>query len=373
MRILTLSNCDLVRSQGSGYVIMQYADGLRDLGHQVDLVSPQESILWPKCQKARSLRLAFGMWRKAATLVKMLKPDVVEFYGGEAWLATDRLSRVEHRPYKIVAHSNGLEPFVDETLALAGVYNTADGKPPRWYQGKLRLPVAKAFTRADAIVTVSQPEADYAVRRQFRPPERVLAIDNALGADFLDQPFIPERPKTIGYCGSWIARKGVALLATDLRRVLEERPDWRVHLVGVGSDFRPEEYFPAAVCGRIAVTGFVSDKNELRAIYGSWAIAVMPSIYESFGLVAAEAMACGCALVANRTGFAAELREGEHALLLAEPQPPHLYAAVMRLVKEASLRREIAAKGWLRVQGLRWSENISKLEAFYLRLSNLGP
>lgn len=365
LSVATFSNSPLVETQGSGYVIQNFARNLAALGHDVTVAGPENCIVFPKFNKAKSLRLALGMWRTALNHVKTTEPDIVEFYGGEAWLATDRLARIRDRRFKIVAHSNGIEPFVDETLRRHGIHNTADGGPPRWYQGRMRFPVGRAFSKADAVVTVSQPEADYVVDRGLQPPERVLAINNALPEEFIGRDFRPERPKRIGFCGSWLARKGVGLLARDMAVALREAPDWTLHLVGVGSEFQARTHFPADLLPRIEVTAFVGDKAELRRIYDSWAIALMPSIYESFGLVAAEAMACGCALVAGRTGFAATLGHEHDSLLLPEPESPHLTQAVLRLMGDEPLRRRIAAAGWQRVQTLRWTDSIAKLEAFY--------
>jgi glycosyltransferase involved in cell wall biosynthesis len=257
---------------------------------------------------------------------------------------------------------------VDETLNRHGLHNTANGLPPKWYQGRVRFPSEKAFTRADAVVTVSQPEADFVVRQMYQPVERVLGIDNALTSEFLDHPFIAERPKVIGYCGTWLARKGVELIARDVARVLRTAPEWSLHLVGVGREFNAADHFPADLLPRITVTGFVADKIALRSLYQSWSIALMPSIYESFGLVAAEAMACGCALVANRTGFAASLVHESEALLLDSPHTPALQIAVQRLMENETLRRRIAENGWRRVQRLSWDESIAAIESFYLRL-----
>ena len=41
MRIVTLSNCPLVESQGAGYVVLRYARALRSLGHAVELAGPE--------------------------------------------------------------------------------------------------------------------------------------------------------------------------------------------------------------------------------------------------------------------------------------------------------------------------------------------
>ena len=349
-------------------MITNFARGLAMRGHRVKILEPKDCILMPGAGKARSLRLAIGMWRRSHEVVKQFRPDIVEFYGAEAWLATDRLSLQPNRRFKLVAHSNGIEPLVAETLRRHGVYNTGSGGAPKWYQGRIRFPIERAFDRADAIVTVSQPEAHYVLKRGFQPADRILAIDNALPEDFLSQPLVTERPKTIGYCGSWLARKGVSLLASDLTSVLREAPEWKLHLVGVGKDFQAGDHFPEDVVPRIQVTAYVTDKAAQRRIYQSWAIALMPSIYESFGLVAAEAISCGCALVASRTGFAATLADGHEALLLPEPASPHLANGIFRLIRDEPLRRRLAQTGWQRVQSLRWEESISTLEAFYLQI-----
>lgn len=368
MRILTISNCEANETQGSGYVVANFCRGMAGRGHLVMHCGPGEVMMFPALSKARSLRLAFGMWLTARRQIAEMQPDIVEFYGGEAWLATDRLARNPRRCYKIVAHSNGIEPLVAETLFRHGIYNTADGGPPRWYQGRLRLPVGRAFSQADAVVTVCQPEADYVIARAFQPAERVLAINNALPEEFIGRHFHADRPKRIGFCGSWLARKGVDLLARDLPLALRGAPEWTLHLVGVGSGFRASAHFPADVLARIEVTPFVSDKAELRRIYSSWAIALMPSVYESFGLVAAEAMACGCALVAGRTGFPSTLGHGKECLLIPTHQTPFLAQAVLRLIGDRKYRDQIAHAGWRKVQSLRWRESVNELEGFYERI-----
>jgi glycosyltransferase involved in cell wall biosynthesis len=368
LRILTLSNCDLVETQGSGYVIVNFARGLESRGHSVRLIGPTDCILWPQQRKARSLRLAWGMWRHAPRLVRETRPDVVEFWGAESCLAVRRLARISNRHFKIVARSNGIEPLVEETLARHRIHNNPTGLPLKWYQGRIRLPLEQAFSCADAIVTVSKPESEYALHRGFQTSDRVLPIDNALPEEFLGQRFMAERPKMIGYCGSWLPIKGVKLMAEAMTEVLRDARDWKLHLVGVGHSFRVADHFPADVQSQIESTAFIANKDQLRAIYQTWRIALLTSFYESFGLVAAEAMACGCALVATRTGFATSLKHGEEAMLIS-PDAAQLHAAVMAVIADESLRLRIAQAGWRSVQGLTWAQSIGQLESFYRDLT----
>jgi glycosyltransferase involved in cell wall biosynthesis len=135
--------------------------------------------------------------------------------------------------------------------------------------------------------------------------------------------------------------------------------------MGVGADFSLSDTFPADVHARIEINAFVMDREALRAAYRRCAIVIAPSQYESFGLAAAEAMACGCALVASRTGFAAGLRDGIEACLLPTPSSPHLYACVKSLMENTRTRIAVAAGGYQRVQQLRWGVAADTLASHY--------
>lgn len=195
----------------------------------------------------------------------------------------------------------------------------------------------------------------------------MLAVDNPLDAGYLglDVPF--ERSRSLAYCGSWIERKGTALLAQALPRLLRRLPDWRLTLVGVGTGFRADAVFPADLLPRIEVVPFAERGSELRRLYQTFALVLVPSVYESFGLVTAEAMACGAAVVATPVGFAAGLRDGEEAKLLAEPTAAALCQAVEELAEDEAQRQRIARGGYRRVQALRWEDAVGAVEAAYAR------
>jgi glycosyltransferase involved in cell wall biosynthesis len=82
-------------------------------------------------------------------------------------------------------------------------------------------------------------------------------------------------------------------------------------------------------------------------------------------LVAAEAMACGCTLVATRTGFAAGLKDQVEACLV-EPTATSLANGLRELIADPERRKQIALAGQRRVQTLRWPDNVQRLHDFYL-------
>jgi glycosyltransferase involved in cell wall biosynthesis len=375
MRILTLSNTPLDEAQGSGYVVQGYAKGLRARGHQVDVLGPADYEPLHRFRRAIRYRQTLGMVAAAVGRLARASYDVLEVYGGEAWLALALLARRPRRRLLLVGHSNGLETHSAEALRAAGL---AGGRR-RWFQIDHGRLMARGFRACDALVTVAQYDRDYALRQGYAVPHRVLAIDNPLPESFLGLAVDFARGPVIGYCGSWLPRKGSALIASDLPPLLRAFPAWRLALVGVGSDFRPAEHFPADVLPRVTVIPHADRETDLRRLYQSFAISILPSIYESFGLTGAEAMACGCALVASPVGFAAGLRHGEEALLLPDSAPPHLCQALTALVQDDPLRQRVARAGYGRVQSLRWDGAIAKLEAAYeawlgeLRGGSAGP
>ena len=366
MRILSLSNCPLVATQGSGYIITEFSEGLRARGHQVDLFGPETLEPWPFLRgRARSYRQALGMLAFCLRQLKRKHYDVVELWGGEAWLTAWVLSRRAKRPL-LVSHSNGLETHYAEVTRNCGNTATQNRAPQKWYQLDQSRLMQRAFTAVNGLVTVSHYDADYARQHRYQNSERIVAIENSLAPEFLDLSVSWERTPIVGYCGSWIERKGINAMRQAMTQLLTQLPHARLLLVGVGEAFNAREQFPK-VHSQVDVVPYVSSKAEMRGFYEKMSVLMMPSIYESFGLVAAEAMACGCALVSTRTGFAASLQHGEQAWLLKERAPDELQNVVQELLSNHALRQTIARAGYERVQTLRWQQAVETLESTYLR------
>lgn len=365
MRLLTISNCPLLAHQGSGYVTLGYVEGLRARGWTVHAYGPEHFEPWKSLRRAASWRITLGMLIQALSNVLRADYDIVEFYGGEAWLALSVLARWPGRRFLLISHSNGLETFSSEQLRRHLGSSALNARRRRWYQVDASALMASGFRNADALVMVSANELRYAREKKYQPDAKLLAIDNPLPDAFSGLPLNPDRKPIVVYCGSWIARKGIALIAADIPRVLREVPGATLRLIGVGEAFRVEEHFPADVLRQIEVVPFISDKDRLRAAYAECAVAIVPSAYESFGLTIAEAMACGCAVVASRTGFAAGLRDDVEICLLPEPASPHLFTMVKTLLDDPEKRKRVAAAGRSHVQRLRWTNAVDTLSTAY--------
>ncbi len=339
---------------------MDYAERLQSLGHAVTLLGPETYEWMTRLRAGKRLRMLIGYSRAALAAVRSDAYDVVELWGAEGWWAMDRLSRRARRPL-LVARSNGLEPHFEANLERAGLAagKTSLGRGFDFWQKRER-----AFRRADLLTIVSQFDRSFAVARGYQPDDRLLTLENPLPDDWLGQPFKAERPRVVGFFGSSTPNKGGPLLLQAIRPLLESSPEWTVRFVGSG-DLDLGQTLPAALAGRVQQIPFVSDRARLRAVYQDMAIVAMPSAYESFGLVAAEAMACGCLLVASNTGFAAGLSRDLEARVVAERNVEAWSHALLAATADEARRREIARAGHARVQQLRWTPTVARLAATY--------
>lgn len=118
---------------------------------------------------------------------------------------------------------------------------------------------------------------------------------------------------------------------------------------------RNERVFGGSQVGRgrrVKYLGYVTDA-ELRALYGSAACLVYPSFYEGFGLPPVEAMACGCPVIAARTGSLPEVC-GSAALYCDPHDPKDIAARIEKVLGDPVVRADLCEKGRRRVQELTW-------------------
>ena len=152
----------------------------------------------------------------------------------------------------------------------------------------------------------------------------------------------------------WIPRKGLAELGRAWARAA--RPGWRLELVGEdGADPGYAAEVRAALApapaGSVAVRGALDDEG-LAAAYGAAALFALPSRYEGYGLVFAEAMAWGLPVVACAVGPVPALVGPAAGLLVPPGDEGALAAALARLMGDEALRGRMAAAALARAAEL---------------------
>jgi D-inositol-3-phosphate glycosyltransferase len=115
----------------------------------------------------------------------------------------------------------------------------------------------------------------------------------------------------------------------------------------------------------VTFAGIVEQK-ELPSYYSAADVCVIPSYYESFGLVALESLACGTPIVATRVGcIESVVRQGQNGYMVQDNAPPHLTKGI-----EAVLYNVISSADSLRasVHGFSWSNVAEAIIPEYSKL-----
>jgi glycogen(starch) synthase len=162
--------------------------------------------------------------------------------------------------------------------------------------------------------------------------------------------------KMIFFAGRLEYEKGVQTVLDALPLVLEKVPV-RFIVAGIGTheDALREHTRRDGLDAQVEFTGFVSD-DDLRMYYAAADLAVVPSLYEPFGMVALETMAAGTPCIAADTGGLRELVVHDATGLRFSPgDPASLATAILRLLTDSRLDRRLTldARRWLN-EGFSW-------------------
>jgi D-inositol-3-phosphate glycosyltransferase len=108
------------------------------------------------------------------------------------------------------------------------------------------------------------------------------------------------------------------------------------------------------------------DQQLLPYYYSASEIVVMPSHYESFGMVALEAMACGTPVVASQVGGLAFLvRDGETGFVVPGNDVQMLAKRIVELIKDKDLRNKLGNKSAEYAQLYAWEIISEKMIEVY--------
>jgi len=158
----------------------------------------------------------------------------------------------------------------------------------------------------------------------------------------------------------------------------EERP---VHLAIIGGDpaASPEEMSAEMarlqkLCDDLAVGQTVvflgkRDQDKLSYYYSAAELVVMPSHYESFGMVALEAMACGTPVIASEVGGLAYLvRDGETGFTIPDGEPDALCEKISWLLNDSKLHETMSQRAVEYAQDYAWEKIAKQIVGVYQSL-----
>ena len=122
---------------------------------------------------------------------------------------------------------------------------------------------------------------------------------------------------------------------------------------------------------RVLLTGYVP-KDDLAALLSGAQAFIYPSLYEGFGLPVLEAMACGTPVVCSNVSSLPEVA-GDAALLVDPLDVEAIAQAILDLIADDSVGRELVARGYRQIECFSWRRCAQEaLEVFEEVAGNSG-
>jgi D-inositol-3-phosphate glycosyltransferase len=225
-----------------------------------------------------------------------------------------------------------------------------------------------AYGADEARIAVVPPGVD---RRFFRP------IPRAQAQAHFEMP--PDHHMVL-FVGRIQPLKGIDTLIRAMKLVTEQVPNWQKDLCMciIGSDGAngPEaeqselkrlgQLRSELGIGELVTFMGARDQDQLVWHYSAADVVVMPSHYESFGMVALEAMACGTPVIgADVGGLSFSIQNGYNGFLVPGREPRALADKILLLIKHPFLRDQLGEQARLTTERYDWPNIANEILEVY--------
>lgn len=337
MNLLFIIKALSVAGGGAERVLADVSAGLAARGHRVTIASyddPGSTDFYPIDPAVRRVRLGVGDESRPSGLFEVLgrmhavrrlvrreKPDVVVGFMHSVYI-----------PQGLALVGSGV-PLVASEHIVFGHYRTV---PFQSVLLRLTPLLASAITVISDRVRASFPAA---LRNRMTVIPNPVSASPARLADVTG-----DLGKTILTVGRMMEQKDQATLISAFGLLAESHPDWTLRIVGDGPlrSKLEQQARDLGLEGRIAFPGTTRD---IESEYLRAQIFAIPSRYESFGLVTAEALAHGLPVVgfADCPGTNELIVDGMNGLLVSgEDRAAALAGGLARAMESEELRSRLA-------------------------------
>ena len=404
MNICLLSYRSNPHCGGQGVYLKNISRALRDLGHNVEVISGPPD---PQLDEDIPLHHLWGLDLynpedpfRVPTLKELSHPiNLIEWLGVSTMgfpepftfgLRVYNYLKTRLRTYDIVHDNQSLSygiwalnkriptiatihhPItVDRKIAIRSVASPLKKlKAWRWHSF---IGMQKRVSRTlPGIITVSK-SAQQDISRDFRiPADKFSIVPNGINTKL----FYPidhierEKNRIIVTNSADTPLKGLIFL---FRAVAELDKIQDISLTVVGEPKKDGDIvkmiLKLGIGHRVNFTGRI-DHREFVQQYARAAVAVVPSVYEGFGLPAGEAMACGVPVISTTGGALPEV-VGDAGILVQPANSAALAGAIRELLNNPSRARKLGMAGYRRVQKhFTWEKAAEKTVAAYREAIN---
>lgn len=204
-----------------------------------------------------------------------------------------------------------------------------------------------------------------AANESFKPMDKNSCKDVIKNLFKIDSPFIL-------YLGGFSSRKNVKSLILAFKKIIKDLPnDYKLVLGGTLQDegFTLQKIvIDNNLENNVIFTGYLKD-SLLPIFYNAADVFVYPSYYEGFGLPPLEAMCCKTPVITSNLTSIPEVTNNA-ALLINPSNEDELSDALIKILKDDYLRKELSEKGYLKSLEFSWKKTCKLTYDAYLSILN---
>lgn len=225
--------------------------------------------------------------------------------------------------------------------------------------------------RLDRIITSSQEGVDELTRAFGLKRKNISVVYNGMDVEGFKNTGEKRDDRTILFVGNTEDhKKGILFLLEALAELPEEI---RLTIVDEGPPLKKNAAGLVKKIGvekRVKFTGKV-DQPTLTSLYSRATLLVMSSLYEGFGLPAAEAMSCETPVVVTRAGALPEVVDSSCGILVEPGDSRALRNAIMTLLDDPETRTRMGKRGRTKVvENFSWPAAAKKTLDVYRDVIN---
>lgn len=213
------------------------------------------------------------------------------------------------------------------------------------------------------------------------PADKIDVIPNGVHASLGDDcsemeltnlrwRYAPHGERLLFFVGRVVYEKGIQVLIRAMPRILAKYPNTKLLIAGKNGQKMWPLAYELNVENSVEFLGFISDRDR-DCIYRIVNAAIFPSLYEPFGIVALEAMACQCNVIASHVGGLREVVEHLRNGLTVYPNDPLsvVWAVDQLFSNPATARRWQEYAQQKTLPQFQWSRIAQMTAALYQQLA----
>lgn len=335
---------------GVAKVADKLCQGLKNRGHQVDLISLQDI---PRFERGE-IRLSSMLFKLSQLKARLSVYDVIHLHGpvptfSDVFLLLGLRGLKSSRPRLVYTHHAPIDLKIPPLRPLIWAYNTLQ---------------ERLAGKADHVV-VTTPTYGLRLAR-YVPAANLSVIPWGVDFDRFVSPVIKDGPFTVVYLGQIRPYKGLPVLL----RALTGLSDVRLSVIGNGHFTQDCQNLARALnLSNVTFFGALEDEKMIQVLKQAHVI-VLPSVTrsEAFGIALLEGMAAGLVPVASHLPGVADVISNE-GITFKPGHPEALRAILARLRDDPLLRTHLASLAQAKAKLYSWNRVIFGYERVFIQVT----